>query len=62
MITQKAISLKVNKDILAKLDFFCKTQSLSRNKVINDSIVSYLATRSIMQSAIFDPTSPTSKK
>lgn len=41
-MTQKAISLKVDNDILAKLDTYCNESGKKRNRIINEAITAYL--------------------
>lgn len=41
-VTQKPISLKINIELLAKLNEFCEKSGSPRNGVINKAIAAYL--------------------
>lgn len=41
-MAQKAISLKLDSDLLEKLDIFCYEKGEKRNRVINNAINEYL--------------------
>lgn len=40
--TQTPISLRIDKEIFARLDVFCKENARKRNEVINSAITCYL--------------------
>ncbi len=45
-ITQKALSVRLNKDLLCRLDNYCKEKGAMRNRVINQAIEQFLTTSS----------------
>ena len=42
-ITQKALSVRLNKELLYRLDSYCKEKGAMRNRVINHAIEHFLA-------------------
>lgn len=41
-VTQKAISAKIDKEIFAEMELYCKRTETKRNKLINEALNEYL--------------------
>lgn len=41
-VTQKAISAKIDNEIFAEMELYCKRAEIKRNKLINEALNEYL--------------------